>query len=557
MAEAGSRVAGALRAAVAPFLLLVTPFAIFLKYHGYPFTRPEIGICVLALALVALAAGVVASWSRVTEVLVLATLLTLFADIQFHPPKGTIGLAALFLVFVATLWILRRHAAQILSLTVATMLIASLVLPQPPTTAGEESFVPKSPPHSDLPFVLHVLLDEQIGIEGLPASVIPPDTVKQLQAFYEQRGFLLFGRAYSKYYNSDRSIGHLLNIKNGRYVPTLIAPGASGLWKDLRRNAYFARFAQQGYAIRVYQPDYMDLCADPRLKTSCYTYDATSLHPLVRLAMPVSGKVRVVAGMYLDRSTLYNQVRRLYKLVRKRLAGSVHLPAWNWERNRLSPASSLDVLDKVRADVANGRPGEMVFAHLLLPHYPYVFDAQCRPRPTADWLERLDHDDAPPGAINSPQGRAIRYAHYIEQVRCTHKKLAELVAAIPPALQHDAIVVVNGDHGSRIPLVEPIVPHDAQMSSADYTDSFSTMFAVRSPDIAPGYDRRIAPITCILWSLVETNFRSADGVDGCAGSPSVFMAGGGSMAARPLPAFGRAPDVGLVADSAATQGARP
>ncbi len=553
-----SRIVDVLRAAAAPFLLLVTPFAIFLKYHGYLFARPEVAICLAALAVAALAAGLIATWSRTLEVLVLASQLTLFADIQFHPPKGTIGLAALFLVFTAGLWVLRRHAAQILLLTAATILFSSLILPQPRTTSGEGRFVPKSPPRAGLPFVLHVILDEQIGIEGLPRSIVPADAVRQLQAFYEQRGFLLFGRAYSKYFNTDRSVGHLLNVKDGEYRRALVGPGGDGVWKALRRNAYFARFAQQGYAIRVYQPDFMDLCADTRVPASCYKYDATSLHALVGLTMPTLGKVRVVAGMYLDRSTLYNQVRRLYKAVRAKLTGAgVPMPAWNWERNRISPVSTINVLEKVRRDVEAARPGELVFAHLLLPHYPYIFDAECRPRPTADWLERLDHDDAPEGTINSREGRATRYAHYLEQVRCTHKKLGELIDAIPASLRRDAIVIVDGDHGSRIALVEPIVPHAAQMSSADYTDCFSTLFAVRAPGVARGYDRRIAPITCILWSLVETNFKSADSVDACAGTPSVFVSRGRSMAPRPLPAFDRAPDVALITDSATTQRASP
>jgi hypothetical protein len=301
----------------------------------------------------------------------------------------------------------------------------------------------------------------------------------------------------------------------------------------------------------VYQPDFMDLCAATRT-ASCYTYDATSLRALVTLPMPTIGRLRVVAGMYLDRSTLYNQVRRLYKFIRAKLVGAgIPLPAWNWERNRISPVSTVDVLERVRRDVRNARPGELVFAHLLLPHYPYIFGAECRPRPTADWLERLDHNDAPAGAINSPEGRATRYAQYLEQVRCTHRKLDELIGAIPAALQRDAIVIVDGDHGSRIALVEPIVPHDAQMSDSDYTDSYSTLFAVRAPHIAAGYDRRVVPITCILWSLAETDFHSAAGVDGCAGNPSVFMTGGRTMAVRALPPFGRGPDVGLVADSAA------
>ena len=67
-------------------------------------------LCLLALALLAVGLGVVASLSRLLEVLILASLLALFADLQFHPPKGIIGLTVIGTVPAGILWILRQHA---------------------------------------------------------------------------------------------------------------------------------------------------------------------------------------------------------------------------------------------------------------------------------------------------------------------------------------------------------------------------------------------------------------------------------------------------------------
>ena len=113
----------------AAFLILVTPFAVFLQYHGYGYANSAVLLCLFALALFALALGVVASLSRLLEVLVLAGLLALFADFQFHPPKGIIGLAIIGVGLASALWVVRQHAVRIVTVTMATMLLATLLLP--------------------------------------------------------------------------------------------------------------------------------------------------------------------------------------------------------------------------------------------------------------------------------------------------------------------------------------------------------------------------------------------------------------------------------------------
>ena len=43
------------------------------------------------------------------------------------------------------------------------------------------------------------------------------------------------------------------------------------------------------------------------------------------------------------------------------------------------------------------------------------------------------------------------YALYFEQVTCAHRMIdGSLLAAVPAGLRQDAILIVQGDHGSRI-----------------------------------------------------------------------------------------------------------
>ena len=126
--------------ACAPFLILLTPFTVFLQYHGYDYADSGVLICLLALLVIALALGAVASISSRLELLIIAGLLTLLADLQFHPPKGVIGLALIFVGLAGVLWVLRQHAVRIVTVTTATMLASSILLPTGSETA-RSSFI--------------------------------------------------------------------------------------------------------------------------------------------------------------------------------------------------------------------------------------------------------------------------------------------------------------------------------------------------------------------------------------------------------------------------------
>jgi hypothetical protein len=64
------------------------------------------------------------------------------------------------------------------------------------------------------------------------------------------------------------------------------------------------------------------------------------------------------------------------------------------------------------------------------------------------------------------------------------------------------------------------------------------MFAVRSNEIEAGYDLRMSPITCLLRTLANADFRSTDGLEACSSPNTVyFTAGGQAPAPRALPDF--------------------
>ena len=74
------------------------------------------------------------------------------------------------------------------------------------------------------------------------------------------------------------------------------------------------------------------------------------------------------------------------------------------------------------------RPGpKFVFAHSLVSHEPFVFDAECRPT-------RIAGDDA---------------SKYPDQVRCTNRQVIRTVRAIEDR-DPDAVIVIVADHGPMV-----------------------------------------------------------------------------------------------------------
>ena len=76
------------------------------------------------------------------------------------------------------------------------------------------------------------------------------------------------------------------------------------------------------------------------------------------------------------------------------------------------------------------------FAHVLLPHVPYLLDEKCRP---------LAHGISDDSEADTPEQRA----DYIGQVRCVDRLVLDLVTALLRESSTPPVILVVGDHGSR------------------------------------------------------------------------------------------------------------
>ena len=194
-------------------LVLVTPFVLFVTYHEYRLLSPEILWCVLILVGIGLMASVVTLLGGMARVLISAGLLTFYLDVQIDwlTPRM---IAATYLGLVPVCWLLRRHVWELMAGFSTVTVVLTLAFPES-TRIGENASVQEetTAPAATLPPLLHIALDEHIGVAGIPTDISGGRALRTaLVEFYEGNGFRLFGRAFSQYVNTRDSMSNLLNL---------------------------------------------------------------------------------------------------------------------------------------------------------------------------------------------------------------------------------------------------------------------------------------------------------------------------------------------------------
>jgi hypothetical protein len=184
-------------------------------------------------------------------------------------------------------------------------------------------------------------------------------------------------------------------------------------------------------------------------------------------------------------------------------------------------------LDGLEADLARARPGDFFLAHLLIPHFPYVYDAGCNLRTDPEvWLNKdaLSHRFSTWNPPNTAVSRMERYRNYLAQIACTNRRLERLFDILKGSGQFErAIILIHGDHGSRITRSPMYAYAHDTLTPDDYRDSFSTLFALKAPGIEPGYDRDPWPIGRLIKGLRQVEFRTSPIFDAAQRPATVYL----------------------------------
>ena len=521
-----------------PSLLLLVPFAVFLNQQAYPLARAEIAILTTMVLLAGTGLGLIARFAGLAAfLLVLAGLavlaVDLIGDLFFRPDWKMLALAA---VLLAVAVVLRRVIARLLTVagTLALILLVAVPLdhPRPDRVPAEAP-----PAASDLPLVVHLVLSDHSAVEAIPVEIEGGAAIRDaLKSLYLDNGFRLYGRSYSTHVRGTNTVTSLFNF-------TDLAPDAYTPYDHNRapftvvRNRYFETMRDRGYRIDLYQFSYLNFC-DPTLVRTCRNFHTDDIRYLDQTALSARTKAAIIADRLLRRSVLFASGLRAYAgWVEDPASDGPALPVWDVESELLPGLASLSLWDRFLDDLESEPHGRLMFFYLMLPHYPYTLDADCRLRTDpAQWLTRYG---AGPDS-NTDATRRAAYALFFRQIACVNTLIEGLIERLERLGVLDrTLLLIHGDHGPRISRFIPHQSQQARLTPRDLVDSYATHFAVRVPGDPGGYDRRLLPLEDILAEVILNKTT----VERAPGARTIYLPGRpGRFTKLQMPAFPLAAD---------------
>lgn len=478
-----------LRALSAVALILAAAATNFLRYHDYPLLSAEVGLFAALLGLIAV--GVSALYvirNRYWKAFFEMAVVFLAMDLNMDFPIATILAASATLTYL----ILRGGTLlPLLAVMFGVAFLTSLAGLGETKSFIEEKQQPLRAPATTLPAVLHLILDEHIGLEGLPVANPEAAQAKDdLKAIYASQGFRVYGGAYSEHLHTINSIPYILNFGD-KFEAKSDKEGVI-----LGKTLYFEAMKARGYRINIVQSNFAEYCSSSAY-VSCTTYWPDSLKLLRDDRLAAFERAYLIFFKFVS---LSQGISNLSAVVRDGVMPAPTGETWldvDW-RGRTSTVGALAAFDGLNARLIRATPGELYFMHALAPHNPYVARRDCGLLSPREW-------EAP----FSTSARHTRENAYLEQVRCVTEKVEAAVRALAQSPARDNfVVIVHGDHGSRITRWDPNKENLGKFDDADMVAGFSTLFALRGPDLEPGYEAHSAPVASLLRQWVEGDFRT-------------------------------------------------
>ena len=477
-------------------LALTAPLTSFLGFYGIPLLSAEVIFLFSILVLIGLIVGLVmALGGNLMQALISSGIIILlvFSETErslLYLPGIRFRYVLLLSIFLVTLFLyfLREHRVRFLLIVFSAIWLTGWATPnQDITQVSEKS---NHLPNASLPPYIHIILDEHIGIEGIPPAFDKNNKFSlKLKKKYIDQGFLVFGRAYSRFFDTTASLSSSLNFQSSSnsadnysvqiekdfgFRPIPVVGGSFGF----RPNALFETLANRGYIINAFGPNTFSYCDDNATTTIRFGKCVIHGHGLKHFHNEFMILHNYMRKLRLH--TMYAAIAQIFGLQ------EINIAAYPGAFQTVVSANEfIDFLGE-------GKRGNAYFIHLNLPHSAYVFDEKCLYRDDWNFFKKKEIDET--------------YARYLKQIQCAHVMVDKVINKLNsnPETQ-DSTIIVSGDHGSRIPA--SAIYRGPLFSSEEYIQFFSTFFAVHSPSFAPGYDKRPFALDELfkVFSLKEPN----------------------------------------------------
>jgi hypothetical protein len=490
----------------APALTLLPLLALllnFLNFNGYSFLKWESLILIAALLVPAiLTLGLAVFWRPAAYlipsscvVVYLDTLAPIMQQIALRERWQIMLSGTVVLLLTIVLHRIGAKARSVLVVVFAVIVLVNVAHTQQSLPLERNDPQPGFRPDTSLPLYIHLVLDAHIGLNGLPPEVPGYAAARSTMArFFERWGFRVFPAAFSHYNDSRQSLGNLVGFTETEFnFPDGIA----------KQNRLFEALKARGYRLRVYETDYFRYCQSEAVHVDfCFTYGYDSIRSLNSVAMPPTRKALVVAGHWLGSMHFGVVAKGLPNVILRMLVKLqlISIPPLDitFRYDASGPINAMVALERIVRDVRVNSAGTAFFAHLGIPHGPYLYAGDCTVsndlRLWSQW-----YDDA---------SRNESYELYMSQLQCIYRFLDAWMTELNEAgILDRAEIVLHGDHGSRISndLTTYPLPHGADVEwLCALRDNFSTLFAVRSPRFMPGSDLVVKSVNRLTREFFES-----------------------------------------------------
>ena len=377
---------------------------------------------------------------------------------------------------------------------------------------------------SHLPAYIHIVLDGHIGIGGIPRDVPGGEEFSnETKTFFAKNGFSTFDNAYSRYIATINSMRNLFDFTNSNKNWVVERRNARVVASTLDKPLYFRLLSDQGYSLRIFQPDYIDYCsANYEWISYCRHYPNINLKSIENSDFTIEEKATLMLHTLLLQSEL---AKGYYRSLKNRF----DLPVLQARR---VPAVNQGLIDAVVNDVQSHPRGYAYIMHLIAPHAPLAYDADCIIQTQRTYVDTqvqdpfvtwtlVDEKLSVLRAADFEQTRSLRYSRYFEQVKCVTNWLEQLFSALKAINAYDdATIILHSDHGSQIGTLSPREVWQHEMTETDYVDAYSSLFAIKNG--RPGFQNNsFLSLQEILANVMEELFSTP--IDVYRGLEFVYM----------------------------------
>lgn len=337
----------------------------------------------------------------------------------------TIGVG---IVLIPLAWIMRSpmsfhrltvflHVAACLSLVVAALGAARGLVAEAGSEAGRESEVTVAVSSEEDPDIVYVILDAY-GSNDVLNTFYDYDNTSFLEEL-ESRGFYVAKNSHSNYNFTHLSVPSSFNAKYLDGVYTML--GGELSLKTLMRESFVLTFLRdRGYEIEIFNNGFVTTQTLAEV-ADIYHQPATRINHFEQRLLDMT-PIRSIVNRINARKTQAHGLRALVHDVHRRQI----MYHFNTLKN-LEPGT---------------RP-RFVFAHILSPHWPFVFDAQGNPiYPDIRYNLAADYPDWEAPTMDE------YVTGYRGQVQAVNGFMLETLDAII-ARAPDTVIILQGDHGPR------------------------------------------------------------------------------------------------------------